>query len=115
MLLRRVLREILVALHLVRRPRYVVRFSYHQPSSAEIGISEIIAVWGQGGAKWACLLCPCGSREVVRLALNRKTHPRWSLTVDCLGRPSLRPSVWQRERCQCHFWITAGQINWCKS
>lgn len=113
MFFRKSLLWVLTHLGVVKKPAYVVRLAVQQPSVAELAIGEIIAVMGAGGPKWACLMCPCGSREVVRLALGRDIHPVWSLHVDLLGRPTLSPSIWQRDGCRCHFWIQNGQIAWC--
>src|ERR1700730_2370602 len=113
MFLRQLLRNALVRLRIVRNPEYVTRLTDHQPGAKQIRIGEVIAVRGQNGPKWACLLCPCGSGEVVRLALERGSRPVWKLAIDYLGRPSLKPSIWQRARCKCHFRICRGELRWC--
>jgi len=114
MFFRRMLRTVFVALHLIPRPRFVVTPADRQPGGQQLQTREIVAVRGARGAKWACFLCPCTSGEVVRLALDRDAHPRWNLKVDWLGRPTIYPSIWQRDRCCCHFWIKRGEITWCE-
>lgn len=112
---RHLARKTLVGLRIVARPRFVIRVTDRQPGAKHMLANEVVVVRGAHGPKWACLLCPCGSGEVVRLALDRDTHPLWSLEIDFLGRPTLHPSVWQRERCRCHFWIRRGEIAWCSA
>jgi hypothetical protein len=113
MFLRKMLRDALVALGLIPKPRFVVRHADRQPSAEGLQNRDIIAVRGARGPKWACFFCPCASGEVVRLGLDRDRHPRWNLKVDWLGRPTIYPSIWQRDRCHCHFWIKGGEIAWC--
>jgi hypothetical protein len=62
--------------------------------------------------KWACLRCPGGCGERIQLSLNEKRRPRWSVTIDALGRPSVSPSVNVLNDCRCHFWIKRGGIDW---
>ncbi|MFW2851467.1 DUF6527 family protein [Sphingomonas sp. TX0543] len=40
--------------------------------------------------------------------------PRWSLSVDRLGLPTLHPSVWARDGCRSHFWLVGGKVRWCR-
>lgn len=113
MFFRKLLRIALVALRMVPKPRFVTRVTDRQPGAKQLESGEVVAVRGARGPKWACLLCPCGSGEVVRLALDRDTRPFWNLKVDRLGRPTLSPSIWQLDGCRCHFWIRRGEITWC--
>lgn len=110
--LRSVLRRILVSLRIRPKPRFFVRSSVRQPGKLQLKEDELIAVEGHSGPKWACFLCPCGSREVVRLPLGRDEHPTWSIKIDYLGRPTIHPSIWHQDGCRCHFWIRKGQIDW---
>lgn len=114
MFLRGLLRNALVAFRFIPQPRFVVRLADRQPSVKQLRTREIVAVRGARGPKWACFLCPCASGEVVRLMLDHDGHPRWNLKVDWLGRATIYPSIWQRERCCCHFWVNHGEITWCE-
>ncbi len=57
--------------------------------------------------------CPCGCGHRIELLLIREAKPRWDLTVDAFGWPSLRPSVWLQGGCRSHFWLRHGRIEWC--
>ncbi|WP_319003147.1 DUF6527 family protein [Acidovorax radicis] len=58
--------------------------------------------------------CPCGCGRILELLLIPEAHPRWKLTVDSGGRPTLHPSVWVKDGCRSHFWLRQGQIEWCR-
>ena len=111
MFLRNACRCLLTKLRLIPKPTYILRLDRRQPNAAQLSSREIVAVMGAAEPKWVCLLCPCGSGEVVRLALRPHYGPTWSLQVDLVGRPTLNPSIWQREGCLCHFWIRKGEIS----
>ncbi|PQA85880.1 DUF6527 family protein [Hyphococcus luteus] len=68
-----------------------------------------------GIKKWASLRCPGGCGRRIDLSLNPHQRPRWSVTLDWWRRPTVSPSVHQRNACGCHFWIKRGQVNWCKN
>ena len=57
--------------------------------------------------------CPCGCGRKIELLVIREAKPRWDLTVDAIGRPTLTPSVWLRDGCKSHFWIRKGGVQWC--
>ncbi|MEL7099414.1 MAG: DUF6527 family protein [Pseudomonadota bacterium] len=64
--------------------------------------------------KWACLRCPGGCGEVINLSLNPNQRPRWRVSEDFWLRPTIHPSVHQKNECGCHFWIKRGQVSWCR-
>jgi Family of unknown function (DUF6527) len=66
-----------------------------------------------GSQLQASMLCPEGCGIVINLNLLPDDHPRWYLTVDAGGKPTLHPSVWRREGCCAHFFVRAGRIDWC--
>jgi len=84
------------------------------PSDADIAPGEIVHVVDAGIEKWACLKCPGGCGAVIPLNLNPKRRPRWNIGMDLFRRPSVKPSVHQKNGCGCHFWITRGSVQWCK-
>jgi hypothetical protein len=62
----------------------------------------------------ASMACPRGKcRDVLNMNLLPDDHPVWTLNVGADGRPSLRPSVWRKPGCGCHFWMRDGLIHWC--
>jgi hypothetical protein len=62
----------------------------------------------------ASMACPRGKcRDVLNMNLLPDDHPVWTLKVGADGRPSLRPSVWRKPGCGCHFWMRDGLIHWC--
>ncbi|UWQ77025.1 DUF6527 family protein [Leisingera sp. M658] len=67
-----------------------------------------------GIKKWACLTCPGGCGEVINLSLNPNQRPRWRISEDFWLRPTIHPSVHQKNECGCHFWIKNGQTTWCR-
>jgi len=58
--------------------------------------------------------CPCGCGRRIELLLVKEARPRWKLTQDKKGRPTLSPSVWLRGGCRSHFFVRAGRIVWCE-
>lgn len=58
--------------------------------------------------------CPCGCRRRIELLLVAEARPRWDLTEDKKGRPTLSPSVWLKDGCRSHFWLRGGRIEWAK-
>ncbi len=64
--------------------------------------------------KWACMKCPGGCGEVINLSLNPNQRPRWQVSEDFWLRPTIHPSIHQKNKCGCHFWINSGQVRWCK-
>jgi len=56
---------------------------------------------------------PADSEEIIQLSLMAKHSPRWQVTVDFLGRPTIHPSIWQRDGTCAHFWIRRGNVEWC--
>ncbi|MBX9591777.1 MAG: hypothetical protein K2X43_20995 [Hyphomonadaceae bacterium] len=67
------------------------------------------------GADWSVgLLCPCGCGERLEMMVLKGVRPRWDVTTDKRGRPTLHPSVWLRTGCRSHFWVRRGKILWCE-
>jgi len=71
-------------------------------------------VIGNGSFPWAvAMLCPCGCGSVIQLSLLEADSPRWRLFIDHKGVPTLAPSVHRTRGCKSHFFLRAGQIDWC--
>lgn len=66
-----------------------------------------------GSEHWSVgMQCPCGCKETIELMLLKEAKPRWQLTINKEGQPSLRPSILRRTGCRSHFWIRAGRVEW---
>jgi hypothetical protein len=66
-----------------------------------------------GDEDWCVgMRCPCGCGGTIELLLIREAKPRWDLSVDRSGRPSLKPSVWVQHGCRSHFWLRHGRVEW---
>lgn len=73
-----------------------------------------LVVAREAGVLWqAAMTCPCGCGRVLELMLLPEVRPRWTLSVDAGGLPSLHPSVWARGGCRSHFWLRRGVVEWC--
>ncbi len=73
-----------------------------------------LAVAREDGTLWtAGMGCPCGCGRRLEVMLLPGVKPRWDLTVDRDGRPTLHPSVWVNDGCRSHFFLRGGQIEWC--
>lgn len=107
------IREAFVTLRLIRRPEMTVRVMDRHPGPKDLAPGVLVVVEGGGKQKWACFQCPgrCGNR--FQLSLNPSQRPRWIVECDWLGRPTISPSIHQKDSCRAHFWIKAGDIEWC--
>jgi Family of unknown function (DUF6527) len=63
----------------------------------------------------AAFLCPCGCGEVIQLSLLPNDSPKWYVTFDRDGFPTLVPSVWRRNGCGSHFFLRHGSVVWCRA
>lgn len=112
-MLKRIRDWIAAALGFERKPDFTVELVGTNPSRGSVPSGRIIVVGGPGYQKWAYLRCPCGCGEVIMLSLNHARRPRWSVTIDARGRPTIYPSVRQIAGCFSHFWIRGGRVEWC--
>jgi Family of unknown function (DUF6527) len=68
----------------------------------------------EDGEDWCVgMYCPCGCGKRLEMMLLKDIRPRWDVTVDYRGRPTLHPSVWLNAGCRSHFWIREGKVVWC--
>jgi hypothetical protein len=66
------------------------------------------------GEDWCVgMCCPCGCGHAIELLVIPEAKPRWDVSVDKTGRPTLSPSVWLQTGCRSHFWLRTGRIRWC--
>jgi Family of unknown function (DUF6527) len=67
-----------------------------------------------GDEDWCVgMRCPCGCGRTIELLVVPEAKPRWDLSVDNKGRPSLSPSVLLQKGCRSHFWLRGGRVQWC--
>lgn len=67
------------------------------------------------GDDWSVgMRCPCGCGDTIELMILREAHPRWDISVNEGGYPTLHPSVWRKTGCRSHFWIRGGRLLWCE-
>ncbi|MDO8294055.1 MAG: DUF6527 family protein [Gallionella sp.] len=66
------------------------------------------------GDDWCVgMRCPCGCGYVVELLVIAEAKPRWDVSVDATGTPTLTPSIWLKKGCRSHFWVRDGRVHWC--
>lgn len=104
---------LLVALRLVRRPDLttILVADHPEPDAMQPGVIYIVG--GTGYRKWAYFRCPADDEEIIQLSLMRERRPRWTITADWLGRPTINPSVRQLDGSYAHFWVRNGHVDWC--
>lgn len=110
---RNLLQRALAQLGFIRQPDFSVRRVLTHPSVDAIQPGQMILVGRAKNLKWACFHCPGQCGEVILLSLVAKQHPRWTVSTDWLGRPTVQPSIRQLNECGCHFWIQQGSVSWC--
>jgi hypothetical protein len=62
---------------------------------------------------YVAMICPCGCGETLQMSLLSDARPRWTVSVDSNGLPSLSPSVWRQVGCGSHFFLVCGRVRWC--
>ena len=65
-------------------------------------------------AVFGVMICPCGCQETLNLRFLPDRRPRWYLEGEAGERATVRPSIWRREGCRSHFFLTDGRIIWCQ-
>ena len=92
-------------------PRYRVERADEVPDVPEVGVMYVV---GEGVHEWYAVLgCPCGCGEALVMSLLPDARPRWRVSVDDAGAPSLSPSVNRLVGCRSHFFLRSGRIDWC--
>ena len=75
---------------------------------------KTLYIAGEGPHLWfVAMICPCGCGEVLQMSLLQDARPRWTVSVDSKGVPSLSPSVWRQVGCKSHFFLVRGHVQWC--
>ncbi len=105
------LADVVFRLGLARRPRFVTVKVDEAPVESELLDAELYVEIRGGHLKWIHLRCPlCGEHIHLPMAGNE----RWRLSLDWLRRPTLMPSIWEKDTCGAHFFVRRGQILWCR-
>jgi hypothetical protein len=74
---------------------------------------KTLYIAGEGPHLWfVAMICPCGCGEILQMCLLQDARPRWTVSVDSNGVPSLSPSVWRQVGCKSHFFLVRGRIQW---
>ena len=107
-------RTLLVLLGIIPEPDILAKMVAESPASEAIENKTMYIVSEKRHAKWAYFRCPADRDEMIQLCLMPNHRPRWMITIDFLGRPTVNPSIRQLDGSFAHFWIRKGQINWCK-
>ena len=97
-----------------REPSYgIVRVVGDElPSNLDPGA---VYIAGEEGVDWvAGLICPCGCGRTMELMLLLGVKPRWDVRPGRRGGATVRPSVWAATGCKSHFWLTDGEVRWCR-
>src|ERR1700690_3574622 len=73
----------------------------------------IVYIVGADSYDWsAAMLCPGGCGKTLEMNLVPDAHPAWTITEQPNGLVSLRPSVWLKTGCGCHFILRNGRVRW---
>lgn len=107
------IREAFVVLRLIRRPTMTMIVMKRHPGPKDLVPGVLVVVEGGGKQKWVCFQCPGGCGNRFQLSLNPSLRPRWLVESDWLGRPTIFPSIHQKDTCCAHFWVKTGEIEWC--
>lgn len=74
-----------------------------------------VYVVGNPDHAWcAVFTCPCGCGDEVALNLLQDVRPRWSVKLERGLEATVSPSVQRTRRCQSHFVIRRGRVEWCR-
>jgi hypothetical protein len=104
--------SILVWLRIIRKPDFTCVVVEEGPLDEEMSPGILYSEVRNGYRKWSHLTCPrCGDHIELEAGDGRV---KWSLAVDWLRRPTLKPSIWERSTCGAHFFIRKGTIVWCR-
>lgn len=113
MLFRTFAQKVLTFLRFIPKPDFAVQIVSTHPTPEEVKLGMMLVVGDATYQKWACFRCPGDCGENILLPLNKTQRPRWTVSIDWLGRPTIHPSVRQLNECRCHFWVRQGRVDWC--
>lgn len=91
--------------------RVLVRFVDERPST--LRRRRLYVTRSRGEPVFGYMVCPCGCRHTLHLRFLPDRRPRWTLQVSRDDAVTIWPSVWRREGCRSHFFVTDGHLVWC--
>ena len=90
-----------------------VYWSEHVADLPDKPARDIVYIVGADGYDWsAAMQCPGGCGKTLEMNLLPDVKPVWKLTEHANRTVSLRPSVWLKTGCGCHFVLTEGKVKW---
>lgn len=92
---------------------FLARKAVDMPSRGELSPGVLVIVGSRRTPKWVTMLCPCNCGTPLLLSLSKARRPRWSVSTDWWGRPTLSPSIRRTDGCRCHFLLRKGSVEWC--
>lgn len=95
------------------KPDFRVHWAPDMPPSENLSPRVLVIVGDRRSPKWVTMPCPCNCGTPLLLSLSKARRPRWSVSTDWWGRPTLSPSVRRTDGCRCHFWLRKGTVEWC--
>lgn len=107
------LRALLVWTRIIPKPDMLAKAVADRPAPDAIDPGTVYVIGGKGYQKWAYFRCPADGEEIIQLSLMPNRRPRWEVSTDFLGRPTIHPSVRQLDGSYAHFWVRRGQVDWC--
>jgi hypothetical protein len=108
-----ILRWLLISLRIIPKPDLLACIVPDHPAPESMKPGWLYVVGADGYRKWAYFRCPADHDEIIQLSLMPQRRPRWEVSIDLLGRPTIHPSVWQLEGSHAHFWVKQGRVEWC--
>lgn len=112
-MLQHLIRSALVYFRAIEKPDFYTKWLSRHPSPEKIKPNVVVIVGNSKFQKWACFKCPDGCGETILLSLSQSRRPRWTVTADWMGRPTIHPSIRQLDGCKSHFWVKQGKVKWC--
>lgn len=79
----------------------------------EMVMPRVLYLVGEAQPWVAVFQCPCGCEKSIWLNLLKEHRPRWNVTVNQNGCPTISPSINRRVGCRSHFLLMNGRIRWC--
>jgi Family of unknown function (DUF6527) len=74
---------------------------------------DIVYIVSSDGHDWsAAMLCPGGCGKTLEMNLLPDAKPFWILREHPDRLVGLRPSVWLKTGCGCHYVLTEGRVRW---
>lgn len=99
----------MIQLHIIE---YAYEFIENQISPDKLADKTIYVVRNNKLYKWVLMKCPCGCNDLITLSLMKSHKPNWRIKFDLAKRISLSPSIWKKDGCRSHFFISKSKLKW---